>query len=398
MNKKTFLFGLTITVISITASLASVAIYTCATQNQQSQNRTQTNPDFRTVPTPRPMPSAGLPSFEDAAEYSINAVVHVKSEFLVKTGFYDEYFGFLNPFHGRSSTRRAEGFGSGVVISEDGFIITNNHVVQGAENIEITFNNRKVFSAKIVGTDPSTDLALLKVEARNLEYLSFGNSDLTRIGEWVLAVGNPFNLNSTVTAGIVSAKARNMNILSQNMSGNERPIESFIQTDAAVNRGNSGGALVNLQGELIGINTAIASTSGAFAGYSFAVPANIAKKVSEDLRTFGKVQRAYLGLLFAPMTQNIAQANNLEDIEGLFIARVVKDGAVDKAGLQVEDILLKIDGKSVNTEGDFFEIIGQLRPGETVELTYLKKGKTLRANIVLQDINGGTQKREVVSW
>jgi S1-C subfamily serine protease len=285
-----------------------------------------------------------------------------------------------------------------VVISADGYIITNNHVVQGAENIEITFNNRRVFPAKIIGTDPSTDLALLKVDAKNLEFLTFGNSDLTRIGEWVLAVGNPFNLNSTVTAGIVSAKARNMNILSQNMNTGERPIESFIQTDAAVNRGNSGGALVNMRGELIGINTAIASTSGTFAGYSFAVPANIAKKVSEDLRTFGKVQRAYLGILFSLMDQNLAAANKMEDIDGLHISRITETGAAKKAGLQLGDIILRINNKPVNTEGDFFEIIGQLRPGETIELTYSRKGKTLQTNVVLQDIEGNTMKRNIINW
>jgi len=394
MNKKNILFCLVITAVSVTASLASVAIYHCATQTQNSKQ-----PQNIETPRPRPLPSAGLPSFEDAAEHSINAVVHVKSEFLVRSRFYDDYFGFFfHPHQNRSRERRVEGSGSGVVISQDGYIITNNHVVQGAENIEITFNNRRVFSAEIVGTDPSTDLALLKIDARNLEYLTFGNSDQTRVGEWVLAVGNPFNLNSTVTAGIVSAKARNMNILSRNMSGNMRPIESFIQTDAAVNRGNSGGALVNLRGELIGINTAIASSSGTFAGYSFAIPANIAKKVSEDLRTFGQVQRAFFGILFMPVDQTIAAANQMEDINGLQISIITEGGASGKAGLKVGDILLKIDGKPVNTEGEFFEIAGQHRPGDTVELTYLRNGKTLQTQIVLQDIEGSTKRRDVKFW
>ncbi|MCL2682820.1 MAG: trypsin-like peptidase domain-containing protein [Bacteroidales bacterium] len=388
MNKKTIFSSLIIILVSVVASLATVMIFTSATQIPASENlRTHT-------PTAPPVSSAKLPSFEDVAEYSVNTVVHVKSEFMVKTRFYDDYFGFFS----RPGMRRVEGFGSGVVISEDGYIITNNHVVQGAENIEITFNNRKVFSATIVGTDPSTDLALLKVDAKNLEFLTFGNSDLVRLGQWVLAVGNPFNLNSTVTAGIVSAKARNINILSQNMSGNARPIESFIQTDAAVNRGNSGGALVNLHGELIGINTAIASTSGTFAGYSFAIPANIAKKVSEDLRTFGQVQRAFLGILFSPMDQNLAVAKKMEDIDGLIISRITETGAAKKAGLQLGDVLLRIKDRPVNTEGDFFEIIGQLRPGETVELTYSRKGKTLQANAILQDMDGGTQKRTVTQW
>ena len=370
----------------------SVAIYANTTQKMDFSTGSTPEPARQTLPT-------GIPSFEDAAEYSINAVVHVKSEFVVKSQFYDDYFGFLNPHHGRVHTRRAEGFGSGVVISADGYIITNNHVVEGAETVEITFNNRRTFSATVVGTDPSSDLALLKVEAQNLDFLIFGNSDDVRIGQWVLAVGNPFNLNSTVTAGIVSAKARNMNILSQNMRrGNGRPIESFIQTDAAVNRGNSGGALVNLHGELIGINTAIASTSGAFAGYSFAVPANIAKKVSEDLRTFGEVQRAFFGILFAQVDQDIATANQTENFDGLFLARVVEGGAAYKAGIRVEDVLLKINGKSVNTEGEFFEVAGTHRPGETVELTYMRKGKIFNTDAILQDAEGGTTKRVVKTW
>ena len=416
MNKKTLVSFLVITLVSASVSLASVAIYTCAkypkdddadgrghrhglqarsggTTRSGNAGTNHAGADLQSVPR-------NLPSFEDAAETSINAVVHVKSEFLVKSRFHDDYFGFFNPFfQGRQGTRRVEGFGSGVVISADGYIITNNHVVQDAEKVEITFNNRRTFPARVIGTDPSTDLALLKVEAQNLEYLAFGNSDRVRVGEWVLAVGNPFNLNSTVTAGIVSARARNMNILSQNMrSGGVRPIESFIQTDAAVNRGNSGGALVNLRGELIGINTAIASNNGTFAGYSFAVPGNIARKVSEDLRTFGQVQRAFLGFLFAPMDQHLAAANQTESIDGLYIARIVKGGAAEKAGMQLEDILLKMDGKPVNTEAEFLEIIGQHRPGETIELTFSRKGKISQVNALLQDAEGGTQRRVVTGW
>jgi Do/DeqQ family serine protease len=387
MNKKTLLLGLIITLISVAISLTSVAIYANTTQ------KTDTSTSSGLV-LARPTPSVGIPNFEDAAEYSVNAVVHVKSEFVVKTQFYDDYFGFFS----RPGVRRAEGFGSGVVISADGYIITNNHVVQDAESVEITFNNRRTFPAKIVGTDPSSDLALLKVETQNLDFLTFGNSDEIRIGQWVLAVGNPFNLNSTVTAGIVSAKARNMNILSQNMRGNGRPIESFIQTDAAVNRGNSGGALVNLRGELIGINTAIASNNGTFAGYSFAVPANIAKKVSEDLRTFGQVQRAFFGILFEQINQDIATANKMENFDGLYLAVVTETGASYKAGIRVGDVLLKIDGRAVNTEGEFFEIAGTHRPGETVELTYMRKGQKFTTNVVLQDAEGGTAKRNVKTW
>lgn len=395
MNKKTFLFGFITMMVSVSASLAAVVFFR---PYDNGKDRLSDSVASLVSEKPRLAPSADKPSFEDAAEYSVNAVVHVKSEFLVKSGFYDDYFGFFNPFFSRPSARLVQGFGSGVVISADGYIITNNHVVQNAEKVEITLNNRKVYPAQIVGTDPSTDIALLKIDAQGLEALSFGNSDRVRIGEWVLAVGNPFNLTSTVTAGIVSAKARNANILSQKMSSGERPIESFIQTDAAVNQGNSGGALVNLRGELIGINTAIASNNGAFTGYSFAIPANIAKKVSEDLRAFGQVQRAYLGIAFAPMDQNLAEAYKTKDIEGLYIGRVQKNSAADKAGLQVEDILLKIDDRPVNTEGELFEILGPHRPGETVGLTYSRKGKVFQAQAVLQDAQGGIQERVVAPW
>ncbi|MDR2907114.1 MAG: trypsin-like peptidase domain-containing protein [Bacteroidales bacterium] len=389
MTKKTFFSALIITLISVSASLASVAIFTHA------NGQIPPIEDLKTLtPTVRPLPSGNVPNFVDAAEYSVNTVVHVKSDFLVKTGFYDDYFGFF----GRPSTQVVQGFGSGVVISADGYIVTNNHVVQNAAKVEITLNNRKVYPAEVIGTDPSSDLALLKIEAKNLEFLTFGNSDLVHIGEWVLAVGNPFNLTSTVTAGIVSAKARNIHILSQKMSGGERPIESFIQTDAAVNSGNSGGALVNLHGELIGINTAIASNNGSFSGYSFAIPANIAKKVSEDLRTFGHVQRAYLGIAFAPMDQNIASANHLDDVEGIYIGHVLKQSAADKAGLRVEDILLKIDTKSVNTEAELLEILGQHRPGDTVELTFLRNGQTSSVKAILQDIDGGFVKKDIKNW
>ena len=405
MNKKSFFFGLVIVIASVTASLASVVIFCDILYSPPSSQGLSSN----SVPRARPASAMNLPSFEDAAELSINAVVHVKSEFLVKSRFHDDYFGeFFNFFFGRPPSgggrnprqveRQVEGFGSGVVISSDGYIITNNHVVQGAEKVEITFNNKRVFPARIVGTDPRTDLALLKVEADNLEFLTFGNSDQVRVGEWVLAVGNPFNLNSTVTAGIVSARARNVNILSQNMSSGEQPLESFIQTDAAVNRGNSGGALVNLHGELIGINTAIASTSGTFTGYSFAIPANIAKKVSEDLRTFGQVQRAFLGVQYREIDQEFAIANNLNSIDGLSIALITETGAATKAGLRLHDVLLKIDGKTVNTGAEFLEILGQHRPGETIELTYSRNGRIHRANAILQDRNGSTEKPNVIHW
>ena len=227
-----------------------------------------------------------------AAEKSVNAVVHIKTEIHAKSSSYENFFGPFRDYLGNPySNNTYVAFGSGVIISPDGYIVTNNHVVENAEKVSVTFNNKTEMVAEIVGTDPSTDLALIKVDADDLTYLLYGNSDKVKVGEWVLAVGNPFNLTSTVTAGIVSAKARNINIL-----GAQSSIESFIQTDAVVNRGNSGGALVNTRGDLIGINAAIASHTGVYEGYSFAIPVNIVKKVVNDLMTYGEVQRGYIGV------------------------------------------------------------------------------------------------------
>jgi S1-C subfamily serine protease len=225
--------------------------------------------------------------------------------------------------------------GSGVIISSDGYIVTNNHVIENAEIIEVVLNNKKSYSARLLGRDATTDIALLKVEAVNLPYLNYGNSDDIKIGEWVLAIGNPFNLTSTATAGIVSAKARNINIMSDDMA-----IESFIQTDAAVNPGNSGGALINTKGELIGINTAIASRTGSFVGYSFAIPVNIVRKVVADLVEFGEVQRAYAGIDLVDIDSKIADQLEIEKVEGVYVAGVWKNGAGEKAGIKLAILLL----------------------------------------------------------
>lgn len=230
------------------------------------------------------------PDFTSAAEMTINSVVHIKTEYKRKSSVYDDFFGYN---HGQGRVNPVIASGSGVIISKDGYIVTNNHVVQDADKIEITLNDKRIFSAEIIGNDISTDIALIKIDAKDLSFINFSNSDDVRVGEWVLAVGNPFNLTSTVTAGIVSAKARNINIL-----GSHTAIESFIQTDAAVNRGNSGGALVNINGDLIGINAAIASNTGSFSGYSFAIPVNIVKKVVKDLKEYGVTQRAFLGISY----------------------------------------------------------------------------------------------------
>ncbi len=295
--------------------------------------------------------------FVVAADKSLNSVVHVKN-----TSEKNVRDPFAEFFYGRNEGRkyRQVGTGSGVLISSDGYIITNNHVIDNATDIEITLNNKKTFKAELIGTDPSNDIALVKIEGEEFDHIPFGNSDNIRVGEWVLAVGNPYNLTSTVTAGIVSAKGRDL-------EGNSN-IESFIQTDAAVNPGNSGGALVNTRGELIGINTAITSKTGAFVGYSFAVPSNIAKKVVEDLMEFGNVQKALIGIQYDP---------HKDDIEGVLITALSDGGGAQKAGLQKGDVIVKIDAVKI---AKFSDLKGQLnakRPGDKINVTVLRDGASL---------------------
>ncbi|QQS29487.1 MAG: trypsin-like peptidase domain-containing protein [Sphingobacteriales bacterium] len=276
--------------------------------------------------------------------------------------------------------------GSGVIVSSDGYIITNNHVIVGSSQIKITLYDKRSFLAAVVGTDPATDLALLRINSNNLPFIRYGNSDELEVGEWVLAVGNPFNLASTVTAGIVSAKGRNINILKE-----EAAIESFIQTDAAVNQGNSGGALVNLQGNLIGINTAIATPSGSYAGYAFAVPVNIAKKVIEDLKNYGAVQRAYLGINTRDINPEIASRLKLKNMNGVFIEQVTTGGAGEEAGLKKDDIITEINGYKVNTLPEFKEKVARFRPGDIIGITYLRDGKMVYTKMVLKNALQTTQ-------
>ena len=330
-------------------------------------------------------PGAALnqPDFETAAAISVHAVVHIKSEFQNKSSVYDDFFDFFNL--GRPMPNSPiEAFGSGVIVSQDGYIVTNNHVVQDAENITVTLNDKRVFKATIIGTDPSTDLALLKVDASNLTFLAYGNSDEVRIGEWVLAVGNPFNLTSTVTAGIVSAKARNINIL-----GSQGAIESFIQTDAAVNPGNSGGALVNTKGELIGINAAIASGTGSYVGYSFAIPVNIVRKVVEDFMKYGKIQRAYLGIYYKEIDDKFAKDKGLSSIQGVYIEDVVPGGSSDKAGIKKGDIIISMQGIPVNSKSELLEEITQHSPGDKISVSLMRDGKQLDTSITLISENEG---------
>ena len=276
--------------------------------------------------------------------------------------------------------------GSGVVVSPDGYIVTNHHVVEKSTDIKVTLADKRTYKAKLVGSDPSTDIALLKIEEKSMSFVVFGNSDSVRVGEWVLAVGNPFNLESTVTAGIVSAKGRNINILSGAAS-----IESFIQTDAAVNPGNSGGALVNTAGELIGVNTAIITESGSYEGYSFAVPSNLVKKIVRDLREFGRVQRAYLGVGIQDLDSETARELGLPNAEGVLINRIATDGAASDAGLKPGDVVIGINNTNVRSTSALQEYVGRFRPGEKVDVDYWRGGKKLRSNITLKDVNNSTQ-------
>lgn len=328
-----------------------------------------------------------------ASENTINSVVHVTTK-VVQTTFQRDPFQefFYGPgAGGREFKQYGSGAGSGVIVSSEGYIVTNNHVIDNASEIEVILNDNSKYSAKVVGADPATDIAVLKIEGSGFQPIPLGNSDDLKIGEWVLAVGNPFNLTSTVTAGIVSAKARNINLLSERSGKDIVPIESFIQTDAAVNPGNSGGALVNTHGELVGINTAIASQTGSYSGYSFAVPVNLVQKVMRDLIDYGIVQRGYLGVQISDISQEVKEKNKLPNLKGVFVAKVVEDGSADKAGMKDGDVILKIGNKEVNSVASLQEEIGKRRPGDKVSITIRKKdGDEVIKELVLRNKEGET--------
>ena len=307
-------------------------------------------------------------NFCDAAESAVQAVVYVKvtqkARYQQPNSIFDLLFGFAQ------TPRDQVGLGSGVIIRPDGYIVTNNHVISNADVIEVTLENNKVYPAKLVGTDPATDIALIKIDAEDLPVVPMGNSDDLRLGEWVLAIGSPYDLRSTITAGIVSAKGRSM----PNYDGQYR-VESFIQTDAAVNPGNSGGALVNAAGELVGINTSIISLTGSYAGYSFAVPVNIVSKVADDFIEYGTVQRAMLGIGISDMNAQLAAQANVTDIDGVYVASVQKDGPAEKAGIQTGDVIKEINLTAVHNSAGLQEQISKLRPGEKAVVTLLREGK-----------------------
>ncbi len=326
----------------------------------------------------------GQVDFTYAAEQTVHAVVHVRTKSMVQ----QPQNPIMEWFYGdrySSRPREVAGYGSGVIISADGYIITNNHVIEDAENIEVKLNDNRLLNAEVIGRDPTTDIALLKVKAQDLSYLKYGDSDKLRVGEWVLAVGNPFNLTSTVTAGIVSAKGRNLGILE-----NDYRIESFIQTDAALNMGNSGGALVDTKGLLVGITSAIYSPSGAYAGNSFAIPVSIVKKVVEDLKEFGEVQRALIGVNIADVTPEVAEEKNLKEIKGAIITDVREGGSAADANLKKDDVIIKFNGVPVNNATELQEQVGKQRPGDRVNITYIRNGKESTVPITLKNISGTT--------
>lgn len=340
--------------------------YTVVTENDN-------NSVFNTSYTPTSAKGAGINEidFTVAAENTVNAVVHVKNVTMSRGGN-----SFMDFFYGQGGSQVPQvGTGSGVIISADGYIVTNNHVVAKASQLQVTLNNNKTYEANLIGTDPNTDIALLKIDVTDkLPYLAFGDSDNTKIGEWVLAVGNPFNLTSTVTAGIVSAKARD---LGKN--------QSFIQTDAAVNPGNSGGALVNTNGDLVGINTAITSQTGSYVGYSFAVPSNIAKKVVDDILEYGNVQKGMLGINSINGNTPYAIQNGLNEIDGVFIESVVEDSGAMDADLKHGDVIKKVDNINVHKFADLTGYISTKRPADTVQVTIDREGDTLEIPVILKE-------------
>jgi Do/DeqQ family serine protease len=326
---------------------------------------------------------SSIPDFVEASERSTPAVVYIKTQSTqAMRSFNDWFFGdFFN-----QGPQTVLNSGSGVIVSEDGYIVTNNHVVDKATKIEVVLHNKKTITAELVGSDPGSDLALLKIEASGLPLIPFANSSQVKVGEWVLAVGNPFNLTSTVTAGIVSAKGRNLHLMS-----NMFPIEAFIQTDAAINPGNSGGALVNTAGALIGINTAILSKTGSYNGYGFAIPSNIVHKVIGDLKEFGKVQRAFLGAEVVDLDEKICKQAGIQHMNGVFIASIHSSGGAKGAGLQSGDVITAINNESVHSKSAYDEQLSYRRPGETVELQIERDGKVLKRKVQLTNLDGDTE-------
>jgi len=359
-------------------------------------------------PSAEIMSSTGNPDFTQAAAAVSPGVVHIKVTMTARGSqrgggggspfdMFEEFFGTPQRRQ-QAQPRQQQASGSGVILTPDGYIVTNNHVVENADKIEVQLTDKRTFEAKVIGKDANTDLALLKVSATNLPMVRMGDSDNVQIGEWVLAVGYPLSLQSTVTAGIVSAKGRQIGILGDSQQQQPRgfgygdedqqiintAIESFIQTDAVINKGNSGGALVNARGELIGINSAIASPTGVYAGYGFAIPINLAKKILDDFKEFGSVKRGFIGVTFTEMNEALRKEKGIEDINGLYVQNVVKGGAAESAGIKGGDIITKIEGRTIYSSSDLQERVARLRPGDKVKITYKREGKEKEVNLTLK--------------
>jgi len=380
--------------------VVAVSVATNVTTNLVSQKRDSLNSQENQLPITYAKFAHATRAMETdftvAAELSIHAVVHVKTKTPMKVQqfgggfqndpFFDYFFGRpqQNPRSKKDDDApMQEGVGSGVIMTNDGYIVTNNHVVEGSSEIEVTLNDKRTFKAKLIGADPNTDIALIKIDAEKLPVIAFGNSDSLKVGEWVLAVGNPFNLTSTVTAGIVSAKARNINIINTKMR-----IESFIQTDAAVNPGNSGGALVNTRGELVGINSAIASQTGSYAGYAFAVPVSIVQKVVSDIRQYGVVQRALLGVNIQDIDSKLAKEKKLKTLEGVYVAEVNDQSAAKSAGIKKGDVINNVNGISVKTSAELQEQVGRYRPGDKITVTVVRGDSEEKLKVELKNSQG----------
>ncbi|MDX5421792.1 MAG: Do family serine endopeptidase [Hymenobacteraceae bacterium] len=397
MKTKQFIVGLTLS--AMLGGGVAVGSYKLLEEDAPANTNAEQYPTVRYTSDMRSsnvVVPEGL-NFIKAAQVTTPAVVHVMTEYSVRSS--DRYSSPMDPFlreffgdgFGQRVPRSPQmGSGSGVIVASNGYIVTNNHVIDKADKIEVVLDDKRKFEATLVGTDPTTDIALLKINADKLPTVRYGNSDELQVGEWVLAVGNPMNLTSTVTAGIVSAKGRNINIL-RTSQNRDMSIESFIQTDAAVNPGNSGGALVNLNGDLVGINTAIASQTGSFAGYSFAVPSAIVSKVVDDLLKYGEVQRALLGATIQEIDASFAKENNIKTLSGVYIAGVEENSGAQEAGLKQGDVITAVNGVTVGKSSQLLEQIARYRPGDKVKVTYLRDNKERTANVTLKNLNNSTE-------
>lgn len=391
----------TVMLVALCASAAGVTTYVVNKKTASKQEPTvvveqNVNNPFA-MKTARSAFSGQPVDFTEAAEKTVHGVVHIKSTVNGRTQVVQEMPDIFEYFFGNGMPRQREiqsrpqvGYGSGVILTEDGYIVTNYHVIEGADQIDVTLNDNRTFQATVVGTDPNTDLALIKIEGDEFPFIPMGNSDDLKLGEWVLAVGNPFNLTSTVTAGVVSAKARKIGVYSSRES-----IESFIQTDAAINMGNSGGALVNVRGELIGINAALESPTGTYAGYGFAIPTTIVSKVVADLKEYGTVQRALLGIMGGDVSAMLQlEENKNKDfgtLEGVYVTDVTDSGGALSAGIESGDIIVAINGKKVKTMTELQEVIAQHRPGDKIKVSILRDKKSKDLTVELKNSQGNTE-------